>query len=174
MHTLAGWRKSSSETWRMRKNKCQTNLMILNLSLGITSLLLKLTKLLGNHLQEKQKNPSLQLFRKVNKIRKRHGTSVFNFWYQQSFLRMLYSLGSGKSMGNIMTNPWAIWMCTRPSGERSCTLTTLQALISFGKEYDENLFESKKKLISSQTTDSSTIDLQYCTRTKNLEKYVVK
>ena len=83
-------------------------------------------------------------------------------------------LGSGKSMGNIMTNPWAIWMCTRPSGERSCTLTTLQALISFGKEYDENLFESKKKLISSQTTDSSTIDLQYCTRTKNLEKYVVK
>ena len=32
---------------------------------GITSLLLKLTKLVGNHLQEKQQNPSLQLFRKV-------------------------------------------------------------------------------------------------------------
>ena len=48
--------------------------------------------------------------------------------------------------------------------------TTLQALISIVKEFDESSFESKKKLISSQTTDSSTTDLQYYARTKNLQK----
>ena len=42
--------------------------------------------------------------------------------------------------------------------------TTLQALISIGKEHDENLFESKKKFIRSQITDSSTVDLQYFSR----------
>ena len=35
---------------------------------------------------------------------------------------MLYSLWSGKSIGNIMTNPLAIWMCTWLFGECSCTL----------------------------------------------------
>ena len=40
----------------------QQNLVM---SPGITSLLLKLTKLVGNHLQEKQQNPSLQLFRRM-------------------------------------------------------------------------------------------------------------
>ena len=92
----------------MRKNKFQKNLMIMNLSLGTTGLLLKLTKLVGKHLQEKQQNPSLQRFRKVRTIRKRHGTLVFNYRYLQIILRMLYSLRFGKSMGNIMTNPWAI------------------------------------------------------------------
>ena len=48
--------------------------------------------------------------------------------------------------------------------------TTIQALIAIGKEYDENSFESKKKFISSQITDSSTSGLQYFTRTTNLEK----
>ena len=48
MHTLAGWRKSSRETSRMRKNIFQKNLVILNLSLGITSLLLKLTESQNN------------------------------------------------------------------------------------------------------------------------------
>ena len=86
--------------------------MILNLSVGVTSLLLKLMKLLGNHLQEKQQNPSLQRFGKVNKIRKRHGTVVLNCRCAQINLRMLYSLWSGKSMGNVMTNPRAIWTCT--------------------------------------------------------------
>ena len=43
--------------------------MIVILSLGITSLLLELTKLVGNHLQEKQQNPSIQLFRKVKTIK---------------------------------------------------------------------------------------------------------
>ena len=48
--------------------------------------------------------------------------------------------------------------------------TALQALISIGKEFDENSFESKKKFITCQTIDLNTIDLQYYTRTKNLEK----
>ena len=56
----------------MRKKKIQEKLMILNLSRGITSLLLKLMKLVGDHFQEKQQNPSLQLFRKVKAIKKRH------------------------------------------------------------------------------------------------------
>ena len=55
------------------KNQFQKKkLMILNLSPGVTSLLLKLTKFVGNHLQEKQENPSLQRFRKVKTIKKRH------------------------------------------------------------------------------------------------------
>ena len=54
MHTLAGWWKSSRETWRMRERTFQKKLMIRNLSFGVTSLFLKLTKLVGNHLQEKQ------------------------------------------------------------------------------------------------------------------------
>ena len=56
----------------MRKNKFQKQLMILNLSRGITSVLLEQAKLVGNHLQEKQQNPSLQLFRKV--INKKEAT----------------------------------------------------------------------------------------------------
>ena len=51
MRTLAGERKSSRETCRMRKKKIQEKQMILNLSRGITSLLLELTKLVGNHLR---------------------------------------------------------------------------------------------------------------------------
>ena len=65
--------------------------------------------------------PVLQLTRKVKRIRKRRGTIVFNYGYPQINLRMLYFLWSGKSMGNIMTNPWAIWMCTWLFGECSCT-----------------------------------------------------
>ena len=49
--------------------------------------------------------------------------------------------------------------------------TALQALISVGKEYDENSFESKK-FISNQITDSSTIDRQYYTRTEESGKIV--
>ena len=48
--------------------------------------------------------------------------------------------------------------------------STLQALIFIGKEYNEISFGSKKIFISSQITDSGTCDLQYYTRTKNLEK----
>ena len=72
----------------MRKNELQKKLMILNLSLGITSLLLKLTKLVANHLQEKQQNPSLQRLRKVIKIRKRHRRAVFNYRYSQLNLQI--------------------------------------------------------------------------------------
>ena len=41
----------------MRKNESQKNLVILILSFGITNVVLKLTKLVDNHLQEKQQNP---------------------------------------------------------------------------------------------------------------------
>ena len=87
--------KSSSKTCRMRTKK----LMILNLSRGVTSLLLELTKLVGDHMQEKQQNPSLQRFRKVNKSRKRQGTIVFNYRYPQINLRMLFFLWSRISLG---------------------------------------------------------------------------
>ena len=60
-----------------RENKFQKNLMILDLGLGITSLLLKLTKLVGNHLQEKQQNPSLQ----------RHWNTSLPYRHKQSLLR---------------------------------------------------------------------------------------
>ena len=73
----------------------------------------------------------------------------------------IYGKYHDESMGDLNVH-LAIW--------RMFMYTTLQALISFGKEYDENSFESKKIFISSQITDSSTTDLQYYTRTKNLEK----
>ena len=49
----------------MREKKIQEKLIILNLSHGITGLLLKMMKLVGNHLQEDQQNSCLQNFRKV-------------------------------------------------------------------------------------------------------------
>ena len=45
--------------------------MILNVNHGITSLILKITKLVGNHLQEDQQNSCLQNFRKVKVIEER-------------------------------------------------------------------------------------------------------
>ena len=45
--------------------------MILNLNHGIISLLLKIMKLVGNHLQEDQQNSCLQNFRKVKVIKER-------------------------------------------------------------------------------------------------------
>ena len=96
---------------------------------------LELTKLVGNHLQENQQNPSLQLFRKVNKIRKRHGTLVFNYRYPQITLRMLffsmvfeiYGKYHDECMGDLNVH-MAIW--------RMFMYTTLQSLISICTEYD--------------------------------------
>ena len=48
------------ETCRMREKGIQETLMILNLSHGMISLLLKIRKLVGNHLQEDQQNSCLQ------------------------------------------------------------------------------------------------------------------
>ena len=59
--------------------------MILNLSLGVSSLLLKIKKLVGNHLQEKQQNPSLQLFRKVKTIKKRHWNTSYQYRHTHPF-----------------------------------------------------------------------------------------
>ena len=85
-----------------REEKSGKKLAILNLSHGITGLLLKIMKLVGNHLQEDHQNSCLQNFRKVSKIRKRLGTIVFNHRYPQFNLRMPSFLWSGISMGNIM------------------------------------------------------------------------
>ena len=74
-------------------------------------------------------------------------------------------------MGNIMMNSWAI-KNVHLAIWRMFMYTTLQALISLisiGKEYDEISFGSKKMFISRQITDSGTNDLQYYTRTTNLE-----
>ena len=73
----------------------------------------------------------------------------------------IYGTYHDESMGdlNVHLAIWRMFMCT-----------TFRALISIVKENDENLFQSEKKYISSQTTDSSTIGLRYYTRTKNLEK----
>ena len=48
--------------------------------------------------------------------------------------------------------------------------TTLQALISIGKEYDEISLGSKKIFISRQITDPGMSGLQHCTQTTNLEQ----
>ena len=144
----------------MRKNKFQKKLMILNLRLGISSLLLKLTKLVGNS--------GIHLF-SFSKKSTRFGSDMeqlcptIDIFYGCCVLYGLEIYGKchDESMGDLNVH-LAIW--------RMFMYTTLQALISIGKEHDENSFESKKKFISSQITDSSTIGLQHYTRTKNLEK----
>ena len=149
---LGGLKEEQQGNLTHEKNKLQKKLMILNLSLGITSLLLKLTKLVANHLQEKQQNPSLQRLRKVIKIRKRHGRAVFNYRYSQLNLQidvffMVWEIHGNyhdESMGGLNAH-LSIW--------RMFLYTALQALISIGKEFDENSFESKKKFITSQTID---------------------
>ena len=92
----------------MRKNNFQNNLMILNLSLGITSLLLKLAELVGNHFKEEQQNPSLQLFRKV-KIKKRHWNTSMPYRHKQSLVRKPSTTWSGKSTADHQAILWRIW-----------------------------------------------------------------
>ena len=138
--------------------------MILNLSLGVTSLLLKLTKLVGETAesissvsQKSQNNKEatwnncLQLSIPTNQFT----NAVFSIVWE------IYGKYHDESMGdlNVHLAIWRMFICT-----------TLQALISIGKEYDENSCESKKKFISSQITGASAIDLQYYSRTENLEK----
>ena len=49
---------------------------------------------------------------------------------------------------------------------------TLQTLISIGKEYDEISCGSTKIFLTRQITNSGMSDLQYYTRTMNLQKLV--
>ena len=155
----------------MRKKKIQKKLMILNLSHGISSLLLKLMKLVGNHLQEKQQNPFLQHFRKIQQDSEATWNnclqlSIHNNQFTNAVFSKvwdIYGKYHDESMGDLDVH-LAIW--------RMFMYTTLQALISLisiGKEYDEISFGSKKMFISRQITDSGTNDLQYYTRTTNLE-----
>ena len=100
IHTLAGWRKSSRETCRKRKKKIQKKLIILNLSRGITSLFFKLMKTVGNHLKEKQQNPSLQRLRKFKTIKKRHWNTSLPYRHEQSLIRRSYG-GFGRDCGHV-------------------------------------------------------------------------
>ena len=95
---------------RIRKNKFQKNQMILNQSPGITSLLLKVTKLVGNHLQEKQQNPSVQLFRKVKTIKKRRWNTSLPYRHKQPLVRKPTTTRSGRSTEDNQAIPWRIWM----------------------------------------------------------------
>ena len=142
--------------------------MILNLSHGITSLFLEITKLVGNHLQEKRQNPFPQIFKKASDNRKRYGTIVFSYRCPQISYECHIFCGLGylwenhdEGMSDLDVH-LAIW--------RMFMKTTLQALNSLGKECEEISFGSKKIFICRQITDSDTSDLQYYTRTTNLEK----
>ena len=85
---------------RMRKNNFQ-KLMILNLSRGITSLLFKLTMLVETTLEDKQQNPSLQLFRKVKIIRKRHRNTSLPYRHKQSLVRKPLTYATLKTAVNL-------------------------------------------------------------------------
>ena len=80
----------------MREKNIQEKLMILNLSHGMKGLPLKTTKLVGNHLQEKQQNPALQRFRKVKTIKKRHRNTSLPYRNKQSLIRKPSTTWSGK------------------------------------------------------------------------------
>ena len=99
----------------MRKNKFQKKLMILILSFGITSLLLKMTKLVGNHLQEKQLN-HLSAFQKSHHMKEATLKHFFSISPQTiscteavyDMVRKIYERPSDDLMEDLDVN-MAIW-----------------------------------------------------------------
>ena len=70
----------------------------------ITAKVLKLTKLVENHLQGKQQNPFLQRFRKVKIIRKRHWNTSFPYRHKQSLIRKPSTTRRKKSCVQVATS----------------------------------------------------------------------
>ena len=69
----------------MRDKEIQEKRMILNLSHGMLSQLLKIMKLVGNHLQEDQQNSCLQNSRKVKATKGRLWNTFFPYRHITSF-----------------------------------------------------------------------------------------
>ena len=141
----------------MRNNNFEKKLMILNLSLGVTSLLLELAKLVGNHLQEEQQNPSFQ-----------HAEATLEHFYAISpqtisdteavydMVRKIYGRPSDDPMEDLDVNVaiWGVFMNA-----------TRKAAVHLGSDHDVNLrhvknsfwrttgqlFGETEKLISGQT-----------------------
>ena len=111
--------------------------MILNLSLGITSLFLKIKKFVGNHLQERQQNPS-QHFRKVKRIKTRQWITSLPYRHKQSLfseavydmVRKIYGRPSDDPMEDLNVNV-AFW--------RILMNSTLEAANHLGNDHDANL-----------------------------------
>ena len=113
----------------MRKKK----LMILNLSPGITSLLLETTKLVGNHLQEKQQNPSLQIFIKSQSNKEATLEHFFAISPQTisfaeavyDMVRKVYGRPSGDPVEDLDVNAaiWGVFMNAKQQFTSEMTMT---------------------------------------------------
>ena len=143
--------------------------MILNLSHGITSLFLEITKPCGKQLAgESAESTSSDL-----QESQRESEATWNS-------RLQPSLHPNQFTNAVCSMVWDIYGKYNEEGMsdldvhlaiwRMFMYTTLQALISICPEYDEISSGSKKIFISRQITDAGTSGLQYYTRTTNLEK----
>ena len=150
----------------MRKNNFQKKLMILILSFGITSLLFKMTKLVGNHLQEKQQN-HLSAFQKSHHMKEATLKHFFSISPQTiscteavyDMVRKIYERPSDDLMENLDVN-MAIWGVF--------VNTTLKATFHLGSYHDVilrhvknsfwrstgQLFGERENLISGRTETS--------------------
>ena len=104
--------------------------MILNLSHGIKSLLLKKIKLVGNHLQEVQLNSCLQNFRKGKVIKERLWNTSFPYGQIGSLTWMPSTTWSEKSTQDQQAILWNIWMWIWLYGEYSWLPLSEQQFIS--------------------------------------------
>ena len=93
----------------MRKNKFQNNLMILNLSLGITSLVLKLTKLVGKPFAGETAESISSAFQKSQSNKEATLEHFFAMSPQTIFLRKLSTTLSGRSTEDHQAILWRIW-----------------------------------------------------------------
>ena len=125
-----GWRTSSRKTCRMREKEIQEKLMILNLSHGVLSLLLKIMKLVGNHLQEDQQSSCLQNFRKVKVIKERLWITSLPYRQITSLTWMTSTTWSEKSIQDQKAILWKISMWIWLNGEYLWMPLLLQQFIS--------------------------------------------
>ena len=139
--------------------------MILNLSLGITSLLLKITKLVENHLQEK--TSEIHLFSVFRKVKKQKRSDIGTLLCHIATNNLLYASRlrpwSGRSTEDHLTILWRIWTWMWQYGEYSWMPLSKQQFI-LGNDHDVKLrhekilfadqqdnFSETEKLISGQT-----------------------
>ena len=149
----------------------QEKLMISNLNDGKKSLLLKIMKLAGNHLQEDQQNSCLQNSRKVTAMKWRIWITSLPYRHITSFTWMTSTTWSEKSTQDQRTIPWKIWNVNMATWWIFMN-ATLREAIHLGNDRDVNLrnvqnstlrtvgqfFGDIEKLISGQT-ESAGINL---------------
>ena len=113
---LGGLKEKQRGDLSHEREENQEKLTIVNLNHGIFSLFLKITKLVGNHLQEDQQNSCLQNFRKVKIIKERLWNTSLPYRQITSLTWMTYPMKDLDVNMAIMEN---IYECHSQSSNSS-------------------------------------------------------